>query len=48
MKKKIYTIHGGEKKKKHIKNRRVLARGQMLNYHNLRMDPVSMPDATQE
>lgn len=46
MKKKIYTIHGGEKK--HIKNRRVLARGQMLNYRNLRMDPVSMPDATQE
>lgn len=37
-----------EKKKKHIKNRRVLARGQMLNYRNLRMDPVSMPDATQE
>lgn len=47
MKKKIYTIYGGEKKK-HIKNRRVLARGQMLNYRNLRMDPVSMPDATQE
>lgn len=46
-KKKIYTIYGGEKKK-HIKNRRVLARGQMLNYRNLRMDPVSMPDATQE
>lgn len=46
-KKNLYNLWR-RKKKKHIKNRRVLARGQMLNYRNLRMDPVSMPDATQE